>query len=139
YTVMVNRAVIMFSGTTFTNSGTATAILSGGGPTCGFASASFVGPPVAAPAGVTFPDGLFQFTTSGCSGIITMTVTFPTPFQASETYWKYGPTPGPTPAHWYTLGAPNNLNLAGNTATFTIADGGLGDDDLTVNGMIVDQ
>jgi len=29
--------------------------------------------------------------------------------------------------------------IAGNTATFTIVDGGLGDDDLTVNGVIVDQ
>jgi hypothetical protein len=139
YTVAVNRAVIAFSGTTFTNTGTATATLTGGGPTCSFASASLVGPPVAPPAGVTFPDGLFQFTTSNCSGTITMTVTFPTAFQASEAYWKYGPTPGPTPAQWYSLGATNNINLVGNTATFTIADGGLGDDDLTVNGTIVDQ
>lgn len=138
YTVTVNRAVTTFSGTTFTNTGTATALLSGGGPTCSFANAALVGPPAPAPAGVTFPDGLFQFTTSSCSGTITVTVTFPTAFQASESYWKYGATPGPTPAAWYTLGPANNLVLAGNTATFTIADGGLGDDDLTVNGTIVD-
>jgi hypothetical protein len=30
-------------------------------------------------------------------------------------------------------------NIAGNVATFTITDGGLGDDDLTANGNIVDQ
>ncbi len=29
--------------------------------------------------------------------------------------------------------------IAGNTATFTITDGGWGDDDLTVNRSIVDQ
>ncbi|MDS4060354.1 MAG: IPTL-CTERM sorting domain-containing protein, partial [Candidatus Contendobacter sp.] len=29
--------------------------------------------------------------------------------------------------------------LAGNTATFTITDGGLGDDDLVADGDIVDQ
>jgi hypothetical protein len=54
-------------------------------------------------------------------------------------YWKYGPTPGPIAAHWYALDANNNINLTGSTATFTIDDGGLGDDDLTVNGTIVDQ
>jgi hypothetical protein len=139
YTVTVNNIVTTFSGMTFTNTGIATALLSGGGPTCSFANASLVGPPAANPAGVTFPDGLFQFTASGCSGTVTVTVTFPTAFQATESYWKYGPTPGPTPAHWYALGAPNNLNLTGSTATFTIDDGGLGDDDLTVNGTIVDQ
>jgi hypothetical protein len=139
YTVTVNRAVITFSGTTFTNTGVATALLSGGGPTCSFASASLVGSPAANPAGVTFADGLFQFTTSNCSGTITVTVTFPTAFQATESYWKYGPTPGPIAAHWYALDVANNINLTGNTATFTIDDGGLGDDDLTVNGTIVDQ
>jgi len=138
YTVTVNRAVVAFSGTTFTNTGVATALLSGGGPTCSFATAALVGPPAAVPAGVTFPDGLFQFTTSSCSGTITVTVTFPTAFQGSENYWKYGATPGPVAAHWYTLGAANNLNLLGSTATFTIDDGGLGDDDLTVNGTIIE-
>ncbi|KAB2840178.1 MAG: IPTL-CTERM sorting domain-containing protein [Burkholderiales bacterium] len=29
--------------------------------------------------------------------------------------------------------------LGGNSATFSITDGGLGDDDLTANGSIVDQ
>jgi hypothetical protein len=29
--------------------------------------------------------------------------------------------------------------IAGNIVTFTVTDGGLGDDDLTVNGTIVDQ
>jgi hypothetical protein len=37
--------------------------------------------------------------------------------------------------HWYVLPA----TIAGVTATFTITDGGLGDDDLTANGTIVDQ
>ena len=138
YTVTVNRIVTSFSGTTFTNTGIATALLSGGGPTCSFTNTSLVGSPAANPAGVMFPDGLFQFTAGGCSGTITVTVTFPTAFTASEVYWKYGPTPGPTPAQWYSLGAANNINLTGSTATFTITDGGLGDDDLTVNGTISD-
>ncbi len=131
--------VTSFSGNTFTGTGTATATLSGSGANCSFGTTAFVGPPVAAPPGVTFPDGLFDFTTSGCTGTITVTVKFPTPFPANAQYWKYGPTPGPVAAHWYTLGATNNLVLSGSTATFTIADGGLGDDDLAVNGSIVDQ
>jgi hypothetical protein len=99
---------------------------------------SLLWPPAPAPAGVSFPDGLFQFSASGCSGTVTVTATFPTAFQAGEQYWKYGATPGPVPAHWYALGAGNNVVLAGNTATFTIADGGLGDDDLVINMQIVD-
>ncbi len=141
YTIAVNRAasvVTTFSGTTATNTGVASAILSGGGSTCSFATASLVGLPATAPAGVNFPDGLFQFSTTGCAGTVTLQVTFPTAFAAGEKYWKYGPTPGPTAAHWYSLGAANNVSLSGHTATFTITDGALGDDDLVANGSIVD-
>jgi Cadherin-like beta sandwich domain len=142
YTIVVTRAAAVlttFSGTTFTNSGTATANISGGGASCAFGSAALVGAPIAPPPGVTFPDGLFQFTLTNCVGSVTVHATFPTAFAAAEQYYKYGPTPGTPAAHWYALGATNSLTLAGNVATFTIADGGLGDDDLAVNGTIVDQ
>jgi hypothetical protein len=69
---------------------------------------------------------------------VTVTAVFPTAFGAGEQYWKYGPTPGPVAAHWYALGGANSLTLVGNTATFTIADGGLGDDDLAINTSITD-
>ncbi len=138
-TASCSPTVTTFSGTTVTNTGIATAVLSGGGPTCSFGTAALVGPSVALPAGVTFPDGLFQFSAINCVGTVTITATFPTAFAPSEQYWKYGPTPGPVAAHWYTLGGANSLVLAGNTATFTIADGGLGDDDLASNGTIIDQ
>jgi len=141
YTIVVTRAaavVTTFSGTTSTNSGTATANITGGGANCSFSSASLVGPPATPPAGVTFPDGLFQFTLINCAGSVTVHATFPTAFGGNEQYYKYGPTPGTPSAHWYTLGGANALSLAGNTATFTIADGGFGDDDITVNGTIVD-
>ena len=55
-----------------------------------------------------------------------------------EHYYKYGPTPTQGSTHWYTLGAANNVSLAGHVATFTITDGAIGDDDLAVNGTIVD-
>ncbi len=93
-------------------------------------------PPVAPPAGVTFPYGLFDFVlTGGQSGsTATITITYPTAPPPNTMYWKYGPTPGPVAAHWYTIPA----TIVGNTATITITDGGLGDDDLTVNSTIVD-
>ena len=54
---------------------------------------------------------------------------------AGTRYYKWGPTPGnPTP-HWYEMPA----TISGATASFTITDGGLGDDDLAINGTIVDQ
>jgi len=133
-------AVKTDSGPTFTGTGTATAVLSGGGASCSLVAPAFVGPPAAVPPGVSFPDGLFSFNATGCTGTITLTVTFPTAFVPSEQYWKYGPTPGNAAPHWYTLtAANNNVSLAGNVATFTINDGSFGDDDLTVNGTIVDQ
>lgn len=127
-----------FSGLTATGTGIATAQVSGGGPTCGFATAAFVGAPVAPPAGVSFPDGLFDFTTSNCTGPIVVTVTFPTAFTSAYQYWKYGATPGQMQPHWYTLGAGQNLSLASNVATFTLIDGAVGDDDGVVDGSIRD-
>jgi hypothetical protein len=50
-------------------------------------------------------------------------------------YWKYGPRPGVPAPQWYVLPA----SVTGNTVTYTITDGGLGDDDLAANGTIVDQ
>ena len=130
--------VTTFTGPTATGTGSATAVLSGGGPSCSLVSPAFVAASGSLPPGVSFPDGLFQFQASGCTGSVTLTVTFPTAFAAGVQYWKYGPTPGQASDHWYTLGAANGLSLAGHVATFTIADGGLGDDDLSVNGTIID-
>lgn len=62
-----------------------------------------------------------------------MSITYPGPLSALHRYWKYGPTSGQA-AHWYVFPA----TIAGNTITFTITDGGLGDDDLIANGAIVD-
>jgi trimeric autotransporter adhesin len=64
-----------------------------------------------------------------------MTIAYPGSLPANTQYWKYGPRPGnPTPS-WYVLPATFN----GNSVTFTITDGQLGDDDLIANGTIVDQ
>lgn len=128
-----------------TGTGTITATLSGGGDTCGFAvgaryieSESTASP--LTPPGVTFPHGLFEFAATQCSGneapaTIELSITYPQPLPAGTRYYKWGPTPANTTPHWYEMPA----TISGNTATFSITDGDLGDDDLRVNGTIVDQ
>jgi hypothetical protein len=134
-----------FSGPTATSSGNAKITFTGGGALCGFTRAAFVplvggaaSPPTGtAPAGVTFRHGLIDFVTSGCTpgSTLTFVVTTPAPLPPSTKYWKYGPTASNTAPHWYAIPA----TTVGNTVTFTITDGGLGDDDLLANGTIVDQ
>src|SRR5690606_28168506 len=120
--------------------------LTGGGASCNFlptpeyipVSGHVRSPPAGtAPPGVVFPHGLFDFTTTGCTpgSTITMTVTYPAALPAGTEYWKYGPTPIDAVPHWYVLPAV----IAGSTATFSITDGELGDDDLVADGNIVDQ
>ena len=133
-----------------TPAGPASATLSGGGAGCTFApmgngplqSAGFIplsghpkSPPAPPPPNVTFPFALLDFVLIGCTPGSTVTLTVTYPANAGGQYWKYGPTPAnPTPS-WYTIPA----TFSGNTATFSITDGGLGDDDLLPNGTIVDQ
>ena len=92
--------------------------------------------PVAPPAGLGFPFGVTSLATVGCEAgsAQTFTLTYPQPLPAGAKYWKFGRTPNNRTAHWYELPA----NIAGNTVSFTITDGGLGDDDLTANGSITD-
>jgi len=52
-------------------------------------------------------------------------------------YWKYGPTLANTATHWYPILMGDNDG--DNVITITLVDGGLGDDDLVANGVIVDQ
>ena len=95
-------------------------------------------PPVAPPAGLTFPFGLFDFVAfNGAPGTsMTITITYPGTLPPGVQYWKYGPTPTDQSPHWYVL---PGVVFTANTATLTITDGGFGDDDLLANSMIVDQ
>jgi hypothetical protein len=87
--------------------------------------------------GMTFPHGLFDFSMTGCTPGSTLAFTIVYPGSLTNaSYWKYGPTAANHAPHWYVL---PSAAIAGTTATFTITDGGDGDDDLTVNGGIVDQ
>jgi len=127
-----------------TGSGIITASFTGGGAGCGYAISQYIplaghaaSPPAGtAPAGVSFPHGLFDLTASGCAegATLTITITYQQVLPPGTVYWKYGLTAGNISPHWYQLPAV----IASNTATFSITDGGLGDDDLTANGTIVD-
>jgi hypothetical protein len=149
----VSGPITSFTGPTATGTGNATISFAGGGPACTFApqgtgplqSAFFIAltggpksPPAGtAPADATFPQGLADFVLTGCTpgATITFTIAYPSPLPEGTQYWKYGPTAaGPAP-HWYVLPA----TITGNTVTFSIADGGLGDDDLVANGTLMDQ
>ena len=136
-----------FTGPTATGTGVATISFTGGGPDCAFAlsqSAFFIGttghakspPPLTDPP-TAFPHGLVDFVLTGCTpaAAISFTIRYPSVLPPQTQYWKYGPTPSNPAPHWYVLPAAIN----GDTVTFSIVDGGLGDDDLTVNGNVVDQ
>ena len=56
------------------------------------------------------------------------------PLVAGTVFWKYGRTQADPTVHWYQYPAA----IAGATATYTLTDGGAGDDDLLANGTIVD-
>jgi len=137
-------AIVTFSGPSATGTGTITANLSGPAG-CTFVSPQFIGappgsppvPPTAPPGNVLFPEGLFDFSVGGCGAgaTITLSITYPQPLPSGARYWKYGPTASNHAPHWYVMPAA----ITGNTATFSITDGGLGDDDFTANGIIVDQ
>lgn len=137
-TTWVPPAVV--SGPTATGTGIETVTTSGGGPTCGFITAQFLplsSVPVAPPSGVGFPHGLFDFTLGGCTpgATITLNIEYPGRLPAGTTYWKYGPTPTDASYHWYTIAS----TVSGRTVSFSIVDGGLGDDDLKPNGTLIDQ
>jgi autotransporter-associated beta strand protein len=138
-------ATTSFSGPSATGSGTITASFTGGGATCAFSAPQFIGAPPGSPPVpptlpaplTTFPHGMFDFSAVGCTAgsTLSFTITYPVALPPGTQYWKYGPTASDPTPHWYVLPA----SITGNTATFTITDGGLGDDDLAANGTVVDQ
>lgn len=105
------------------------------GPIPSFAASS-------APSGVSFPYGEETMVVSGSCGTgytATITLTYPNAVPTNAQIWKYGKSsPADTSDHWYQLGSANNVQISGNTVSYTVTDGGLGDDDVTVDGTITD-
>ena len=134
-----------YTGASPTGGGNITASFSGGGASCSFSTAQFIpltgaprSPPAgSAPADIAFPYGLFDFTTTGCTpgATLAFTITYPSTLAPATSYYKYGPTASQVSPHWYILSS----TVSGNTVSFSITDGGLGDDDMAANGTVVDQ
>jgi len=132
----------VFSGPTANPAVTATVTLSGGQAGCTLVNPAFVPvAPLQPPPGLTFPFGLFAFETAGCGvgQTINIQIVYSSPLLAGSIYYKYGPTPGGgqnAVDHWYQL---PGATVIGDTVTFSITDGGIGDDDLVADGSIHDQ
>ena len=85
-----------------------------------------------------FPHGFFEFEITNLSGpSVDLIITLPSAVPVGTQYWKWGPTPSQSTAHWYQI--PIGDDDGDNVIIITLVDGGLGDDDLTANGVIVDQ
>jgi hypothetical protein len=95
--------------------------------------------PAAGKPNLVFSDGFFSFTITGLTpgGTASVTLTLPSAVPVGAQYWKYGPTPTDPTNHWYQL--PMGDDDGDNVITITLVDGGLGDDDLTLDGVIIDQ
>ncbi len=130
----VSAAITAFAGSTTASDRTATLTVSGGGPSCRLETVGFNDPPVAPPPGVSFPDGVLDVVATRCdlSATLQFTLTLSTLLPPGAKYWKYGRTSDDRSPHWYEIPSI----ISGKTVTYGITDGGLGDDDLTVNGAI---
>lgn len=91
----------------------------------------------ALPQGVILPHGAVSLRlTNGTPGSnATVVLTYPENLPAGVRYYKYGPTADNPADHWY---AYPGAVISGNTITLTLTDGGAGDSDLSVNGIIDD-
>jgi cyclophilin family peptidyl-prolyl cis-trans isomerase len=93
--------------------------------------------------GLNFTNSLFGFSVvrpnSDDAGAVTVEVILPEGV-APTTYYKYGPTPDNSQAHWYEFmyDGETGAEINGNHITLHFVDGQRGDSDLVVNGVIVD-
>lgn len=97
--------------------------------------------PLDTPAGLDFPVGWFDFAIAGVEAGGAASLTFfweagPT----LNTFYKYGPTPDNPQPHWYPFMFDGSTGavIFQDRIVLHFQDGLRGDDDLTVNGRIVD-
>ncbi|OQX05367.1 MAG: hypothetical protein BWK73_33825 [Thiothrix lacustris] len=85
------------------------------------------------PTSFDFPKGAIEYTVTGIpsGGQIIVTITFADVIPSGSKVYKI------SSAGYQLFSAPNAI-INGNTVTLTLTDGGLGDDDGRINGVIVD-
>jgi len=83
--------------------------------------------------------GFFSFEITGISSgeSVNIPLAFPENVPAGTEYWKCGPTSDDNTPHWYQI--PVSDDDGDRIIVITLTDGGTGDDDLTENGVIVDD
>jgi hypothetical protein len=86
---------------------------------------------------VEFPFGVFTFNISKLSNGQTVNVSIGLPQDppSDAKYWQYGRTISDTNPHWYEI--PMAVSEDNRTVTIQLTDGGVGDDDMTADGVIV--
>ena len=84
---------------------------------------------------LVFPHGFFSFNITGLTPgqTVVVTITLPDNVPVGTEYWKYHASEG----GWIPI--PMGSDDGDKVITITLVDGGLGDDDGTANGVIVDQ
>lgn len=82
-----------------------------------------------------FPHGFLSFNIMGLTPgqTVVVTITLPNNVPVGTEYWKYHASEG----GWIEI--PMGSDNGDNIITITLVDGGLGDDDLTADGVITDQ
>ncbi|MEN9558918.1 MAG: hypothetical protein RLZZ502_129, partial [Pseudomonadota bacterium] len=97
----------------------------------------FIASPASYPiSGFTQPHGFFRFKLVGCTPGFNATISVTWPSLAGMIYTKYGKASAFATNNSFLV--PNNLVMNGSTASFTVTDGQLGDNDWVINGEIVD-
>jgi hypothetical protein len=95
----------------------------------------------ALPQGATTPYGLLHFTVEGISSKKRFALILLVPDDTmSLTYWKYGGEPSQVTPHWYVFSydGVTGAEMNGRMVTLWFLDSARGDDDLTVNKILVD-
>ena len=99
------------------------------------------------PAGINFPFGLFEFGVLDClsnlgpGSAVTVTLHLPEGIKLPvDTYYKFGPTPDNPEYHWYEFlyDGETGVEFLEDSVVIYLVDGARGDDDLMVNGIILD-
>jgi hypothetical protein len=104
---------------------------------------------VATPSGIQFPFGFLTFTVSGLQPGAAADVTIVgLDLETITDYYRYGATPANTSNHWYNFlyneqtdgdsAVGTGMEILGSSLVLHLIDGGRGDDDLAMNGVIFD-